>query len=299
MDMINLEHYRIFYYVATYQSITRAATQLFISQPAVSKSIRKLEEEMNCPLFTRTPHGSVLTAEGAVLFSHVSKAMKEFELGEGKVLHSAGKERQIIRIGATESALYSVLIPILSRFGEKYSYVSFQIKGCSTTDLVRMLADSNIDVALGVTPLPKGSVLPITELVELRDVLFAHQDYPVDDSIPLTPALVCSLPIVGVGPESSAGSHIAATFQEQGLQYSPTFIVETSTNVLPFVENRLAIGLAPRWVLRTSAIADQLRELNTAFSIPPRRIFLASNDRRSLSPICRKLLDVISHDAML
>lgn len=291
--MINLEHYRIFYYVATFQSITRAAAQLYISQPAVSKAILKLEQEMNCPLFVRTPHGSVLTSEGAILYSHVSKSMKELELAEEKIICTDNRERQLIRIGATESALHSVLIPVLSRFAGEYPLVSFQIKGCSTADLMRMLSAGNIDVALGVTPLPKESVVPVSELAELRDVVFAHRDYPVDDSIPLTPPLVCALPIVGVGPQSSAGRHITATFQAQGLQYSPAFTVETSTNILPFVENRLAIGLAPRWVMQTSAISDQLRELNTSFTIPPRKVFLASNDRRTLSPIHRKFLDCI------
>lgn len=101
VSMVNLEHYRVFYYVAAYQSITRAAAQLYISQPAVSKSIQRLEEEMNCKLFTRTPHGSVLTPEGTLLYSHVSKAMKEFELGEGKVLRLDSSQRQEIRVGAT------------------------------------------------------------------------------------------------------------------------------------------------------------------------------------------------------
>lgn len=294
VSMVNLEHYRVFYYVAAYQSITRAAAQLYISQPAVSKSIQRLEEEMNCKLFTRTPHGSVLTPEGTLLYSHVSKAMKEFELGEGKVLRLDSSQRQEIRVGATESALYSTLLPVLARFTEEYPNVSFQIRGCSTSDLVRMLGEGSIDVALGVTPLPCGSTLPITELGELRDVFFAHREYPVDDSIPLTPALMCELPIVGVDTRSSAGGHIAATFQTLGLQYSPAFTVETSTNVLPFVEKKLAIGLAPRWGLKASAAADELRELNTSFSIPPRRIFLASKERRLLSPVCRKFLDTIS-----
>ena len=291
--MIHLDYYRIFYYVATYQSISRAADKLFISQPAVTKAIRELEEEMNCALFTRTSRGSVLTGEGAILFSHVTRAIKEFEMGEGKILHLQAQEPQIIRVGATESALYSVLIPVLSRFSDEYPHVSFQIKGCSTSDLVRMLEDRSIDVALGVTPLPKGIVLPIIELLELRDVFFAHKDYPVDDRIPLTPSLLCAMPIVGVGPLSSAGSHIASYFQEQGLTYSPAFTVETSTNVLPFVERRLAIGLAPRWCMRQSRAAADLRELNTSFSIPTRKVFLASNERRTLSPICRKFVDVI------
>ncbi len=291
--MISLDHYRVFYYVASYQSVTRAAEKLYTSQPAVSKTIHKLEEELNCALFIRTSRGSVLTPEGAVLFSHVSKAMKEFELGEGKVCRLDSSQYCEIRIGSTESALYSTLIPVLTEFSEQYPHVHFRIKGCSSSDLLRMLSEGSIDVALGVTPLPKGMGFAITELGELCDVFFMHKNYPVDDSVPLSAALLSVLPIVGVGPQSSAGSHIASYFQDLGLQFSPAFTVETSSNVLPFVERRLAIGLAPRWTISTSAIAHELRELNTNFSIPPRKIFLAYNNKSLLTPICREFLNAV------
>ena len=291
--MINLEHYKVFYYVAAYQSITRAAEQLYIAQPSVSKAVKKLEEEMNCRLFDRTPHGSVLTADGAVLYAHVSRAMKELEEGEGKILRTDGTHIQEIRVGATESALYSALIPALSRFSAEYPFVRFQIRGCSTSDLVRMLDEGSIDVAMGVTPLPKGSSLPVTELGALRDVFFAHKDYPVDDSIPLTPSLLCAMPIVGVDTQSSAGSHIADTFRGFGLDYRPSYTVETSTNVLPFVEKKLAIGVAPQWTIAASAAASELRELKTSFSVPERRVFLSLNERFRLSPVCRRFTDAV------
>lgn len=289
--MISLEHYRIFYYVATFQSITHAASHLYISQPAVSKAVHKLESEMGCSLFTRTPHGSVLTPEGTVLYSHVSRAMKELEEGENKVFRLSGTEHQIIRIGATESPLYSSLVPALSDFREEYPNVMFQIKGGSTADLISMLRGNAIDVAIGVTPLTGVSGIPVIELSELRDVFFSHIDYPVDDRSPLTQSEVCALPIVGVGPDSSAGSHIAAYFHDLGLEYSPSFMVKTSTNVLPIVENRLAIALAPEWVISSSTIEDKLRVLNTSFYIPPRKIFLAYNESREMSPLNRIFID--------
>ena len=296
--MISLEYYRVFYYVAAYQSISKAAAQLYISQPAVSKTVRKLEEEMNCALFARGPHGTNLTAEGALLYAHVSKGLKEFELGEEKVARLDSGEKQTIRIGATESALYVVLLPVLPVFNEDYPNVSFQIKGCSTVDLVKMLEDGTIDVALGVTPLPTGTGFPVTELQEVQDIVFAHRDFPVDTSIALTPQLLCSLPLVGVGTESSAGRHLADTFKRLGLDYLPTITVETSTNVLPFVENKMAVAIAPSWTLQASSRSAELRELNTAFSIPSRKIFLASSERKLLPPICKRFIDRIKEKSL-
>ena len=289
--MIHLEYYRIFYQVAVSQSITRAAEQLYISQPAVTKAIHKLEKELNCRLFTRTSHGSLLTEEGTLLFYHVSRAMKEFETGEEKINQPESLGEQPICIGVTESALYSVLIPAISSYREKYPHSNFQIKCSSTSELLFMLGSEEIDIALGVTPIPQNTTVSILELREVRDIFFAHRDFPVDDSIPLTPQLLCTLPIVGVGQGSSAGSHITAYFRGLGLSYTPAFTVETSTNVLPFVENGLAIGLAPEWTLQVSTCSENLRKLNTSFSIPARKIFLAFRTRRLLSPACRNFID--------
>mgnify|MGYP002707653118 FL=1 len=98
---INLEYYRAFYYVALYKSISRAAEEMFVSQPAVSKAIRNLEESLKCTLFVRSSHGSELTRNGALLFSHVSKAFDEFEIGESIVSRNVLDQSQDIYIGAT------------------------------------------------------------------------------------------------------------------------------------------------------------------------------------------------------
>ena len=70
---INLEYYKIFYYVAGSQSITLAAEQLTISQPAVSQAVKHLEQALSCPLFVRTTKGVRLTKEGEMLYSYVQR----------------------------------------------------------------------------------------------------------------------------------------------------------------------------------------------------------------------------------
>ena len=83
VDMIsNLEYYRTFLHVANSCSFTRAAELLFISQSAVSQTIKKLENELNCTLFERTSHGLLITEEGTALYRHVQKAMEELDRGE-------------------------------------------------------------------------------------------------------------------------------------------------------------------------------------------------------------------------
>ena len=84
----NLEYYKVFYTIVKCGSISAAADHLFLSQPAVSQTIRRLEKELNVELFIRTPKGIRLTAEGELLFAHVSKGYEEIMLGERR--HDAG-----------------------------------------------------------------------------------------------------------------------------------------------------------------------------------------------------------------
>ena len=83
---LNLEYYKVFYYVAKYKSITLAAEKLSLSQPAVSQSIRHLEEEVGTPLFVRTAKGMRLTTEGEVLYPFVARGYEYIRLGERKLL---------------------------------------------------------------------------------------------------------------------------------------------------------------------------------------------------------------------
>ena len=290
---INLEYYRAFYYVAVYKSISRAAEELYISQPALSKSIQNLEKKLHCTLFTRSSQGTTLTQDGMILFNHVSHALQEFEAGEQKVSRVDSKLIQDIYIGATESSLYSIVLPLLVDFKKDYPHVRFHISGCSTGELMGMLSEGTIDLALGVTPLPDGIDHPVTELSEVQDVFFIHEDYPIDDSVPLSLEQLSHCPLVGVGPESSAGKHIACFFRENGFVYEPMFTVETSSQVSPFVRSKLGIGIAPRWTLRLTPPYHDLRELKTSFSISPRHIFLAVNHKYPMSPICQMFVRLI------
>lgn len=79
---INLNLYRVFYYVAKEKSITGAAKRLYISQPAISKSLKKLEEELAVELFSRNLNGVELTEEGKILFTYVDKSLKSITAAE-------------------------------------------------------------------------------------------------------------------------------------------------------------------------------------------------------------------------
>lgn len=102
----NLEYYRAFYYAAKFGSYSKAAEHLYLTQPAVSQSIHRLENSLGgCKLFIRNSHGMDLTPEGKLLFTHVDKAFELLTAGEVKLSRFNSLENSDLYIGATETAL--------------------------------------------------------------------------------------------------------------------------------------------------------------------------------------------------
>ena len=109
----SLSSYRIFYTVAKTQNISKAAKELYISQPAISKSIQKLEESLGCELFRRSSRGVLLTEEGELLFTHVSSAFETLTLGEDKLKNSLELGVGHLKIGVSSTLCKFVLLPYL------------------------------------------------------------------------------------------------------------------------------------------------------------------------------------------
>lgn len=112
----NLEAYKVFYYVAKCGSVTKAAGELSISQPAVSQAVKQLENTLDVSLFHRAAKGVRLTGEGELLYSYVAKGYEQIELGVKKVHQMQNMELGEVRIGASDMTLQFYLLPYLENF---------------------------------------------------------------------------------------------------------------------------------------------------------------------------------------
>ncbi|MEG2774443.1 MAG: LysR family transcriptional regulator, partial [Acetivibrio sp.] len=117
-----LSAYRIFYVVAQKGNISYAAKELYISQPAISKAIGKLEESLGVLLFFRSSRGVVLTEEGKILYEHTKKAFETLEEGEENLRKIQNLEMGQIRIGASTTLCKYILMPYLKAFIKKYPH---------------------------------------------------------------------------------------------------------------------------------------------------------------------------------
>ena len=128
----HLSQYRIFYEVARCGNISRAAKELYISQPAISKAISKLEESLDTRLFLRNSRGVQLTKEGEVLFQHVSTAFESLDRGEKELKRIHDFHIGHLCIGVSSTLCKYVLLPYLKGFIGKYPHVNISMETLST-----------------------------------------------------------------------------------------------------------------------------------------------------------------------
>lgn len=144
----NLSSYHIFYVVASTGNISKAARALYISQPAVSKSIQKLEESLGCTLFARSSRGVTLTEEGALFYEHVRFAFDALTAGEEKLRQSLALGVGHLRIGVSSTLCKFVLLPYLKRFIHTHPHIRISISCQSTNETLQMLAAGQLDLGL-------------------------------------------------------------------------------------------------------------------------------------------------------
>lgn len=172
----SLSSYRIFYTVANTGNISKAAKELYISQPAISKSIQKLEESVGCRLFSRSSRGVVLTDEGKLLYDHVRTAFETLTLGEEKLKRSIELGVGHLKIGVSSTLCKYLLLPYLKEFIRQNPHISISISCQSTNETLKLLEDNKIDIGLIGKPTTLKNI-QFDFLEEIEDIFVATKDY--------------------------------------------------------------------------------------------------------------------------
>ena len=284
------DYYRIFYYVAKYSSFTQAAAALHGSQPNITRTINLLEQELGCRLFERSHRGVTLTPEGERLFSHVQIMQEqmqaaEYELASRRSLHSGQ-----IAIGASETALHGLLLPVLRDFKRRYPGVRLQITNHSTPQAIAALRSGLVELAVVGTPCGEIDA-PLNEqrLRTFRDLLVAGPDYAYLAQQKLTYSEIARLPMISLGPDSSTHAFYAQLFAEHGAMLEPDIQTATTDQILPLVCYGMGLAFVPEDFAREAIAQKEVVCLQMETPPPPRYISLVKDKSRPLSVAAMEL----------
>lgn len=290
---ISYDWFRIFCSVAECGNITMAAENLFISQPAVSQSIRQLEESVGCTLFIRSAKGVKLTAEGELLHSYVSQGINLFDIGERKLKSMISLDLGEIRIGASDMTLEFCLLPYLEIFHKEYPNVTVKITNNPTPETLELLKKDEIDFAVVSEPIFSDNKFKIIPVREIEDIFICGTDYKINDGI-----YVNDLPadqLILLEKNTSTRNYIDAEFEKRNYIAAPKFELATSSLLVRFAEKNLGISCVVSDFAQKAIENGSVRKIEIKDSLNPRNICIVKK-RTENSIAANKIMEMILND---
>ena len=280
---INYEYYRIFYYVAKYRNISKAAKALQNNQPNITRVIKLMESELGCQLMLRSNKGIVLTEEGEKLYGYVQIAVESLQEAEEAL---AGKESfggSTVTIGASETALHLFLFDKIHQYHEKYPDVRVKIHNYSTPQALSSLKNGQVDFAVVTTPIKVEYPIKSKEICTFRNVLAGGSRYKelAQGEHSLREIADCSFVTLEKG--TITYELYSSLFLENGLEFAPDIEVATADLILPMLENNLGVGFIPEKIAEQSLLDGKIYEIKIRERIPERSISLIYDTKRGLS----------------
>ena len=286
---VNLEYYRIFYYVAKYQNFTRAARAMGNSQPNITRAMNLLEQEIHCTLFIRTNRGVRLTPEGEKLYIRVSAAMEQLQTAEEELHESSGLEHGTISIGASETALNIYLLEKLRTFHMEYPGIRLKIYNHSTPQAVQAVKNGEIDFAVVTTPTDVETPLKKVDLYSFQEILVGGKTFMALGSQELSLAEVQNYPFICLGRETQTWRFYQQIFERHGLELMPDTEVATTDQILPLVKNELGMAFLPEAMAREAIEKGEIIELSLRESVPQRSVCMVYDRQHPLSAAEKEL----------
>lgn len=290
---VNLEYLKVFYFVAKNASITSAAEELFISQPAVSQCIRQLEETLGGVLFLRTPKGMVLTQEGSVLYTYVAQGYEYMRLAESKFRELQALDSGEIRIGASDMTLRFFLLPYLEAFHRAYPRIKVNVTNAPTPETLKSLSQAKIDFGIVSAPVAKQNGLKITPVSEISDCFIASDQFGQFQKKEIDLSELTSAPLILLEPNTSTRKYINSFFRSHNFEPNIEFELATSDLIVEFAARGLGIGCVVRSFAQGSLDSGQIFEIRLKKPMKPRPVCIVTAGRIPESPASRKLLEMI------
>ena len=268
---VKLELYRVFKEVAEVGNITAAAQALYISQSAVSQSIKQLEHDLQTRLFARNSRGVTLTAEGQMLYEYVRSAMGLLETGEEKLSQTRELQMGKLIIGASDTVTSQFLLPYLDSFHKQHPAIHIQIVSGRSHKVLGLLRSGKVDIAFASTPSDTSS-LDIYPCFDTHSIFVAGAEYPCDFDHIYSLDEVAAFPLILLERKASSRLYLERYFLQNGLRLNP----EIELGARSLLVDLAAIGFGVAGVTEEFVHRDlesgRLKKLNTSFEIPARSV---------------------------
>jgi len=290
---MNYEYYKVFYAVAVHKNFTRAAEELYSSQPAVSRIISNMETELNCKLFIRGKTGVKLTKEGEELFAKISEPCAMLSRADSDFVKFVKLNETTVYIGATVTALYCFLFDFLEKFKKKYPEVHFKIHTGSSSKMIDDMMRGKLDVVFNTTPFKGSEAFSVTEVCSFKDILIGGSKYKYLEGKQLKVAELSRYPVILLSHGMSFRTHVDEFFNKNGVNVSPEMEADSSSLIVPLVAENWGLSLVPEKMAEESLERGAVIRLQLAEDLTERSVTMVTDRTKTMSKPVYDMLRMI------
>lgn len=276
---INLNLYKTFYEVAKYGSISETAKNTYSSQPAISKSIKKLESDLNVKLFYRTINGVELTEKGKELLFYVEKSYNNLAIAERKLIETSNLERGKLSIGMPSNIGTFFVFDHIIDFHKRYPNIEITIITGTTTTLLNDLESHKVDFIIDTSPInTSNSDIIIKKLEKVNYRFIGKSNGVVDiDSIKSLKDLE-DIPLILPVPNTTNRNELDTLLLENNININNVINIYTSEMIISAIKNDLGIGYIIENVVEKELNSGEFKIVNIKETLPTSTINLVYNE---------------------
>jgi len=296
---INLELYKVFYYVARNESITRAANEMCISQPAISKSIKTLEDQINAKLFIRKRDGVVLTEIGETIYKKISYAMELINSAEKDIEQLTTFKSGIINIGASKTIINEFFMPYIKKFHKEYPNIRIRIFTDKTADLIKKTKMGLVDIFIANMPYDIPNDFENIKLVELHDCFVASEKFNYLKNKKLSANDLESLPLLVLAKGTIVRMNLDDFCVQNNITIKPEMEFGSNSLIKEFTKEGFGIGMLTKEHVIDDLNNGTLFELDIDLSMKRKYLSLVYDSNRKSNIVIKTFIDFIKKNTSL
>ncbi|MGE5613647.1 MAG: LysR family transcriptional regulator [Bacillota bacterium] len=287
-----LDLYKIFCEVAKNSSFSKAAKELYMTQPAVSQAIMNLERELDLRLFTRTSKGVTLTNDGQLLFDHVNTAINLISAGEKKLLESKNLAVGEMRVGVGDTISKYYLLPYLGEFHSRFPNINLKIINRTTLELCSMLKSGETDIAVCNLPV-KDPALETIKCIDIHDIFVCGEKFKSLSYSPKSLTDIAEMPMILLERKSNSRLYVERHLLSKGIKVDPEIELGSHDLLLEFARFNFGVACVIEEFSAEYLKKGLLYKINLLEEIPPRAIGFCHLKGVPFSPAVRKLVEIV------
>ncbi len=268
---IPLDYYKTFYTVVKHGSMSLAAKELFISQPAVSMAIKQLEKELGSVLLIRTKNGVKASVEGQVLLSYLENAFKLIDIAQEKHRQTVHLEAGEINIGASDTLSRHFLLPYLEKFNAEYPGINIRVTNRTTSETMQLLKSGQVDIGFVNLPVQDDSFL-VRKCICVHDVLICGKKLFEKLKNGITAQELMNYPLIMLEKASNTRCYIDDFMRQRNIVLKPKIELGSYDLLHQFAIINLGLAFAVREFAMDEVDNENLFFIDMKPEIPARHI---------------------------